>query len=91
MVVFGDAEWISDLSLTKGTETPPDVYYSLFASAIDWLSERPGLGIRPREPGIYVMKTDVAKESSRLVLLPGWILVLGTLGVGLGVWVVRRR
>lgn len=92
MIVMGDAEFISDRYLIQPPgEIPPDVYYSFFASMIDWLTERPGLGIRPREPGIYVMKTEVLRETGRLVLTPGLMMLLGVCGLGVGIWVVRRR
>ena len=58
---------------------------------IDWLSERPGLGIRPREPGSYTMKSEAAREAGRMILLPGLLFCIGTLGAGVGVWVIRRR
>ena len=79
------------VTVTVPVETSGDVFYGFFASIIDFLADRPGIGIRPREPGIYVMKSDIARQGGRMVLLPGWLLTLGTLGIGAGIWVVRRR
>ena len=87
LVVFGDTTFITNplASADSGTQN-----FSLFASTLDWLAERPtSIGIEPRSLAVYSI--DPAASSSRLVLLPGVLAVMTVLGLGLGVWVVRRR
>jgi hypothetical protein len=87
LVVFGDTTFISNplASADSGTQN-----FSLFASTLDWLAERPtSIGLDPRPLAVYSL--DPAYSASRMVLLPGVLAVVTVLGLGLGVWVVRRR
>jgi hypothetical protein len=88
LVVFGDASWISNGLLLR--PTPNNL--NLFASCLSWLAERPDLGARvpPTEHDIYELK-PAPGSSLRLLLLPGFLMVLGVMALGVGVWVVRRR
>jgi hypothetical protein len=88
MVVFGDASWISNGLLLK----PSPNNFHLFASCLGWLAERPDLGNRvpTTEHDMYQLKHSPDSDN-RLLLLPGFLMVLGVMALGLGVWVVRRR
>ncbi|MHB1422326.1 MAG: Gldg family protein [Gemmataceae bacterium] len=88
LVIFGDASWISNALLLR----PSPNNFNLFVSCLSWLVERPDIGGRvpPTEHDIYELKAAPGSEL-RLLLLPGFLMVLGVLALGIGVWVVRRR
>jgi hypothetical protein len=88
LAVFGDARFASNLFVRA--QAP---YYDFLTSTIEWLAERPeNMGIRPKESGMYHLDTEKLKENQqRLVWLPLALILLSFMGLGLGVWVVRRR
>jgi hypothetical protein len=89
LLVFGDANWISDDVLGRGD----DEYFGLFNSCLSWLRERPDLGTKapPKETERYILPEAAVANQNRLVVLPGALLLLAVVGLGGGVWVVRRR
>jgi hypothetical protein len=57
---------------------------------LDWLSERPtSLGVGARSLKYYSL--DQTTSGVALVFLPGVVAIVVILGLGLGVWTVRRR
>ncbi len=88
LVVFGDASWISNGLLLR----PSPNNYNLFASCLSWLARRPDLGtqVPTAEHDIYELKAP-QDTKLRLLLLPGFLMMLAVLALGVGVWVVRRR
>jgi hypothetical protein len=84
LVVIGDTEFISNAGLT-------DSAYGIFASALDWLSDRPGVGARPKESSTYTLSSRGAEHVSRMVNLPFLLMAVAIIGLGVGLWVVRRR
>jgi hypothetical protein len=86
LVVFGDARFASNVFV--GSNYP---YYDFLTSTIEWLVERPeNMGIRPKETGMYHIQPE-AINAPRLIWLPLGLILLTLLGMGLGIWVVRRR
>lgn len=86
MVVFGNAVVFSDEVLADAP------YPDLFAGALEWLAERPAnIGIAPQKSNIFTMRNPQGVQPLRMTLLPFSLMLLGLLGLGLGVWVVRRR
>jgi ABC-type uncharacterized transport system len=90
MVVVGDATWASD----EGIEGPRgQLSYELFSAALAYLRDRPDLGTlaedKVRKP--YLVKGDSFEVFRRLALIPGPVLAFAIVGLGLGVWIVRRR
>ncbi len=86
MVVFGDARFASNRFVNT---TAP--YYDFLTSSIEWLAERPGnIGIRPRESTSFALQPENVNKA-RLLWLPLALILLAIVGMGLGVWVVRRR
>jgi hypothetical protein len=89
MVVFGDATWVTNPYVREGSGS---LSYVFFASTLSWLRERPDIGATadPKERKIFTLnvKPEVA---SRLTWLPLVWMLIGILGVGGGIWVVRRR
>lgn len=88
MVVFGDATWISN----RLEQQVAPFHFNLFASCLSWLAERADIGTRvpPTQHDLYRPKVSPGSEG-RMLLLPGILLMLSVLALGLGVWVVRRR
>jgi hypothetical protein len=93
MVVFGNAAWASDKPLPAmfmQNQQANAQYYSLFASSLAWLRERPaGIGIEAKKRDVYEMPPTT--NVTRMLLLPGSLMFVSILGLGLGIWVVRRR
>ncbi len=85
MIVIGDSLFVCDDALQERSA----IYNLDFAnSCIDWLIERPGVGISPPEPGVYVLPPNT--NLRRLQLEPTWLMILIVIAFGVGVWVVRR-
>jgi hypothetical protein len=86
LAVFGDARFASNL-FVRG----PAPYYDFLTSTIEWLAERPeNMGIRPRESTSYTIQPE-AVNKQRLIWLPLGLVLLFFVGLGMGIWVVRRR
>ncbi|HLN29288.1 MAG TPA: Gldg family protein [Gemmataceae bacterium] len=65
-------------------------FYDFFASGISWLRERPSnIGIEAKNRDLYVLNPSA--NFSRMIWLPALLMVVGVIGLGTGVWVVRRR
>jgi len=62
----------------------------LIASSLAWLRERPeNIGIEAKKREYYIM--DPNANISRMIWLPFGLMMFSVVGLGLGVWVVRRR
>jgi hypothetical protein len=87
LVVFGDATLASN---PYTTELGGTYHFDLLRSTLDWLRERPSnIGIKPKERDTFVLKPDTNKY--RMILLPAMLMFTGVIGLGTGVWLVRRR
>ncbi|MCI0639130.1 MAG: GldG family protein [Gemmataceae bacterium] len=91
MVVFGDAEFVCNYDIMQGKMRSKDVYYSLLTSAIEWMSDKSGLvGPRPKTSNHYSINS-ASVDTSRMILIPFWLMAVSIGGLGLGIWVTRRR
>jgi hypothetical protein len=88
MVVFGAADWINDESLSSRAASRMD----LFNSCVSWLREKSSIGqvIEAKKRKEYELNIP-PQETTRLYFLPPALMILGIIGLGTGVWVVRRR
>jgi hypothetical protein len=94
MVVFGNAEWISNIDLNEPSNF--DRNYSLFTSCVSWLRGDPDIGAAPQEVDENKVrpKFDLNLTTGGFwttVLLPATHMLLAVLAAGVGVWLVRRR
>ncbi len=92
LIIVGNATFASNLTMEQARQggDPGYLYYSLFASSLSWLRERPAsIGIEPKKRDTYQMNENT--NPWRMVLLWGGVMIVGIIGGGLGVWVVRRR
>ena len=65
------------------------VNYAFAVSSLEWLAERQSIGVQPRESLFFTI--DAGVESARMVYVPTWMMLLTLGGLGIGIWVVRRR
>lgn len=87
MVVVGNAAWLGNSFMA---ETTGGVYYDIFTSMLSWLRERPNnIGIEAKRRETYTMSTEA--NTSRILFTPTILMLVGIIGLGAGVWVVRRR
>lgn len=89
MVVFGTAGWLAN-DVLEGARGRVNV--DLFNSCVSWLREKSSLGVtiegkkrKEYDPNLQ------SPDAGRLLYLPLGLLLLGVVGLGTGVWVVRRR
>lgn len=88
LVVFGDTEFLCNLDLTKSPTAETNKAW--ISSALNVMADRPGLkGPQPRESPNYYFPTNV--DANWLRYLPGWLMLLAIVGLGGGLWIVRRR
>jgi hypothetical protein len=89
MVVFGSSEWVTDATIGGRFG---DVYADLFESCLNWMREKSAIGLKipPKERPSYTLNVPEA-GMMRLLFLPLGLILLGIIGLGCGVWVVRRR
>jgi hypothetical protein len=89
LAIFGDAT----LACNKFTSDRRGntLQYEVIANTMDWLREKPSnIGIEPKTRNVFSI--DTANTSlSRMILLPAALMLLGILGLGTGVWIVRRQ
>jgi hypothetical protein len=89
VVVFGSAGWVTDDAL-MGNEAILRV--NLFSSCVSWLRGKASLGqSREGKKRTPYRLNLAATETTRLRFLPLSLLMLSVVGLGMGVWVVRRR
>lgn len=87
MLVFGDATWVGNRLMSPRANP---TYHDLFASSLAWLREKPAsIGIEAKKRDTYSLSPDA--NVSRMVWLPAIFMFVGIIGLGAGVWVVRRR
>jgi ABC-type uncharacterized transport system len=88
LVVVGDTEFITNGSLNQSPQEAL-LNYSFAYSALQWLAEKEDIGIQAKESAVYKIPEDV--NFGRMIFAPAWLMLLATVGLGVGVWIVRRR
>ncbi len=88
LLVVG-TDWLASDEALSSTRIPHE-YIRLTGNMLDFMREKPrGMNIEPRELGTYNLPKD--PDGVSLLILPIGLVVLGILGLGVGVWVTRRR
>jgi hypothetical protein len=89
LVVFGDAGWVSNREIAA-TNRPN---FDLFVSLVSWLRERPEIGKKAADAKErpYFNLNVTPEGIVRLQWLPGFLICLTIVGLGGGIWIVRRR
>lgn len=90
LLVVGNATVFSDDAVARG-RTPPT--FDLMSVAIDWLRDRPVLatGVESKVYREYQPPEPAAVDATRLLYLPLGLGMLLVVGLGAGVWVIRRK
>jgi len=87
MVVVGDVECLTNIQLIRSPTKLMN--YSFAVSALEWMAERENIGAQPKVNTSFSI--DQTVDSYRMVILPGWLMFLTLTGLGVAIWVVRRR
>jgi hypothetical protein len=89
LVVFGDTTFLTN---PFASERNPRPNFSFFASTIDWLAERTSsIGVESKSLPTFALDPSATERSTRMYFLPLVLSLVGIIGLGAGVWVVRRR
>ncbi|MSU77211.1 MAG: hypothetical protein EXS16_03845 [Gemmataceae bacterium] len=88
LVVFGDTEWITsrDLQVSRSSVNA----FALVLGSIEWMAGREDfVGPQPKVTTSFAFEPGV--NFGRMVFLPGWIMFLAFILLGITVWIIRRR
>lgn len=86
---FGNSLFISDAAAAVDPGTPRS--FEIMSSTIDWLRERPTVGAGLAGKTYEYFRINPGLDTARLQWLPLAFAVFAILGIGAGVWAVRRR
>ena len=87
MVVFGDTDFITNLDMARSPTRSTN--YDFVVGSLEWLAEREGIGAAPKESSNFSL--DQSVDLWRMILLPGWLMLLIVVCISIGIWIVRRR
>jgi hypothetical protein len=87
--VFGNGLIFSDAVVHPGQCDPPS--FDLLSATVDWLRDRPTLGIGVEAKKYKEFAFPIASDETRGLWLPLALTMLVVAGAGAGVWVVRRK
>ena len=86
-MVIGNAKFAANPLMCEDRNNPA---YSLVAGILAWLRERPeSIGLEPKKVENFKLKPET--ELNQLILAPALLMFVGIVGLGVGVWTVRRR
>ena len=92
LVVFGDAEMVSNAEILRSQFQGGDLCYAWTISALEWLAANKSALIGPRAKAASSYSINpLTVDVQRVRYLPGWLMMLSILSLGAGIWVVRRR
>jgi hypothetical protein len=87
MVVGGCAVLVANVALRN----PDSIYFSFMDNCLQYLVERPGnLGIAPKKSTTFTVD-NTSLNFNRMIWTPLWLVTVAIVGLGMGVWIVRRR
>jgi hypothetical protein len=89
LAVFGDSTWVSNREMARSQAR---LNYQLFANTLSWLREKSAgpTFADPKDRSVFSLSPSPGL-AARLDLLPALIMFVGIIGLGAGIWVVRRR
>jgi hypothetical protein len=90
LVVVGNAGFASDQNEPRAPQGVNPESYSLVSGSLAWLREKPtNIGIEGKSRDKF--KLPETSNVDRLIFVPMLLMLASIVGLGLGVWVVRRR
>lgn len=87
LLVFADTDFITNREMEESQTRAMN--YAFVASSLEWMSEREGIGAPPKVTSTFQLSPEV--NVARMILMPGWLMLLVLIGLGACIWVVRRR
>jgi hypothetical protein len=86
LIVVGDASWVANQEISRSGN------FDLMYGTLNWLRERPEIGqmAEPKERKFFSLNAS-PEGLTRLEWLPGFLICLTIIGLGGGIWIVRRR
>jgi hypothetical protein len=95
VAVYGNAFFITDefaRRATRGGQTAPATF-DLVGATIDWLRDRPPLATsaESKKYQLYTFPPAETVDTTRILFLPLGLALVSVLGLGVGVWVARRK
>ena len=88
LAVIGCASWLRNEFVGERIPLP---HYSLFINIVKWMRGRPDIGPAPEPKSRKPFIIDRPEVVNRLIWTPGPLVILGIIGLGGGIWLVRRR
>ncbi|MBN9121820.1 MAG: Gldg family protein [Planctomycetes bacterium] len=90
LAVFGCGWFVSDDAAGRAQGQSTSTWLELMGATLDWIRDRPPLPpVGEKQYTSYMLKPGY--DSSRLIYVPLGLGLLTVLGLGAGVWVVRRK
>jgi hypothetical protein len=92
--VFGNSHFVSDETFRQSRAETAPLSFDLFGVTVDWLRDRPSIaaaGIEAKRYTEYRFPQPASVDTMRILYLPLGLAFLTVLGLGAGVWVIRRR
>ncbi len=91
VVVFGCSEFVSDSAAGRvGRGQTTTIGLDLMTSTMRWLRDRPTVtGVQEKPYTTYTLKPGY--DNTRLTIVPVALALLAVLGLGAGVWAIRRK
>ena len=93
-VVFGNSFFVSDDAVRQSRSASAPLSFDLIGVSIDWLRDKPSIavaGIESKKYSEYRFPQPAGVDTMRILYLPLGLAFLTVLGLGAGVWVIRRR
>jgi hypothetical protein len=86
LVVVGNMDMATDPFLLRDPK-----YYDFLENCLQWLRGKgEKLGIKPVESNRYTLNAEDI-NLARMLYLPLWLMAVAIVGLGTGIWLVRRR
>jgi hypothetical protein len=92
--VFGNSYFVSDEVVRQSRGESVPLSFDLVGVTIDWLRDRAAIataGIESKTYSEYRFPQPASVDTMRILYLPLGLAFLCVLGLGAGVWVIRRR
>ncbi len=88
LVVFADTDFITNRDMEESPSRAMN--YAFVVGSLEWMADREGgIGSLPKVTNTFQLSPEV--NVARMILMPGWLMLLVMIGLGACIWVIRRR
>jgi hypothetical protein len=94
LAVYGSSLLVSDLAARDHPPESAPITFDLVGVTVDWLRERPSVAavnIKDKQYQVYEFPLTSSVDDIRLLYLPLALGLLVIVGLGVGVWLIRRK